>query len=98
MTVYSRSLRAASALRFAPSRAIRNLRSRRHAVHRWKDWAARELVARPIWIHGASVGELLAAEPVTRRLKRSLPNTPIIYTHGSDSVEGWYDRLSADRT
>ncbi|MDA9558136.1 lipid IV(A) 3-deoxy-D-manno-octulosonic acid transferase [Vibrio sp.] len=35
---------------------------------------------KPIWIHAASVGEVIAIEPLVRHLRSSLPDTPVLVT------------------
>jgi 3-deoxy-D-manno-octulosonic-acid transferase len=42
-----------------------------------------------VWIHGASVGESLAASPVVHRLRRALPAVRFIHSFSSPSVETW---------
>lgn len=68
------------------------------AAERWLAWASAERTSgQLLWIHGASVGELKAANPVVRRIRRSVPDIQIIYTHTSPSVEPWSDSFPADR-
>jgi 3-deoxy-D-manno-octulosonic-acid transferase len=65
------------------------LGEQRGAAARWTAWAEAE---RPdgtlIWIHGASVGELLAAAPVIRRLRRLEDAPTVVSSHTSRSVAG----------
>jgi 3-deoxy-D-manno-octulosonic-acid transferase len=95
---YSTSLRAARRIRFGPDKAVRSIAMRDSAAQRWLDWAAScRTSERLLWIHGASVGELKAANPVVRRIQRTVPGIQIIYTHTSPSVESWSDSFPADQ-
>ncbi len=38
---------------------------------------------KPVWIHAASVGEVIAAEPLVHSLKKRFPQIPIIVTTGT---------------
>lgn len=68
------------------------------AAKRWLEWASSERTSvQLLWIHGASVGELKAANPVVRRIKRSIPGIQTIYTHTSPAVECWSDSFPVDR-
>jgi 3-deoxy-D-manno-octulosonic-acid transferase len=66
-----------------------SLAGQRGAAARWCAWAARERGdGRLVWLHAASVGEALAAEPVVQRLCAALPALTVILTHTSPSVSG----------
>jgi 3-deoxy-D-manno-octulosonic-acid transferase len=57
------------------------------------NWAARHRTSAPlVWIHGASVGEALTAQPVVARLR----DVQVIHTHTSPSVEGWPAPFAAE--
>jgi 3-deoxy-D-manno-octulosonic-acid transferase len=68
----------------------RAVRGRTRAVRRWTDWAAQSRGDGPLlWIHGASVGESLAATPVVHRLRRALPTAQVVHSYSSPSAETW---------
>lgn len=69
------------------SKLAESLAGRRGAPERWRAWAdhhRRE--GRLLWLHAASVGEALAAEPVVRRLRAALPGLQVVLTHTSPSI------------
>lgn len=69
------------------------------AADRWADWAAAHRTNNPlVWVHGASVGELKAANPVMRRVRSAVRTAQVIYTHTSPSVEPWWCTFPADHT
>ncbi len=82
-----------------PGKLRESLEGRREAGARWEQWAAANRARDPlIWVHAASVGEALAAEPIVKRLK-ALPAHPIVvHTHTSPSMARWPRLLSADAT
>lgn len=43
---------------------------------------------KPVWIHAASVGEVIAAEPLVHSLKKRFPQIPIIVTTGTPAGGG----------
>jgi 3-deoxy-D-manno-octulosonic-acid transferase len=65
------------------------LAGRRGAPQRWRAWVdGGEGGSGPlVWLHAASVGEALAAEPVARRLRAALPGLRVALTHTSPSVD-----------
>jgi 3-deoxy-D-manno-octulosonic-acid transferase len=74
------------------------------ATGRWTAWAEASRPEGPLlWVHGASVGELLTATPVIRRLQR-LARLTVVCSHTSRSVAGrpppfptaWTDYLPLD--
>jgi 3-deoxy-D-manno-octulosonic-acid transferase len=68
----------------------RSLAGRRGAAERWIAWAARHRTTAPlIWIHAASVGEALTAQPVVARLRSLLRDVQVIHSYTSPSVEQW---------
>lgn len=76
-------------LPFPRRKIAASVAGRRAALGRWIDWAARRPSGPLVWVHGASVGELLTARPVADRLRQAHPGLEIMYTHSSPSAEGW---------
>jgi 3-deoxy-D-manno-octulosonic-acid transferase len=73
-----------------------SLAGRRDAAAGWLDWR-RERRGHPlIWLHAASVGEALTADPVLRRLRTAIPAADVMLTHTSPSVSRWPHSLGAD--
>ncbi len=71
---------------------------RKAAATRWCEWASRERTNRPlVWVHGASVGEGLTAEPVVRRLRVAIRQLQVVHTYSSPSAAAWPARFAADR-
>lgn len=70
-------------------RLAMSLAGRRGASERWRAWAdgAGGGSGPLVWLHAASVGEALAAEPVARRLRAALPGLRVALTHTSPSVD-----------
>jgi 3-deoxy-D-manno-octulosonic-acid transferase len=63
------------------------LREQGAATQRWIAWAETHRPSGPlVWVHGASVGELLAAAPVIRRLLRRNGTLTVVASHTSSSV------------
>jgi 3-deoxy-D-manno-octulosonic-acid transferase len=80
-----------------PGKAGASLAGRREAVERWIAWGRQAPSRSPrIWLHAASVGEALAAEPVIRRLRSALPDAAAVLTYSSPSLERWADSLGYD--
>jgi len=72
-----------------------SIAGRRGAADRWAAWAERHRSDDPLlWLHAASVGEAVTAEPVVARLRRTTPALQIILTHSSPAVERWEQRLA----
>lgn len=72
------------------AKAATGLAGRRDAVERWVSWAlGRRTPGRLAWVHAASVGEALTAEPVVRRLQRALPDLQVVLTFSSPSLARW---------
>ncbi len=71
-----------------PARVLRaSLDGRRDAAARWQAWAGAARSTAPlIWVHGASVGELQAIEPIIVRLRHAVRAVHVILTHTSPSV------------
>lgn len=75
-----------------------SLAARRDAAARWCAWAATRPPSRHlVLVHGASVGELLTAQPIVRRLRRAVPALQVAQTFTSPSAARW-SGWSADRT
>ena len=74
-----------------------SLRGRRGAAARWEAWAAHRPDAPLVWVHGASVGEALTAEPVVRRLRALGGDLCIVHSYSSPSAAAWPDTLGAAR-
>ena len=68
-------------------------------LERWLRWANTLPTDVPcLWLHAASVGEALAAEPIVRRLKARYGGLRVAHTHTSKSVSHWRGKLVADRS
>jgi 3-deoxy-D-manno-octulosonic-acid transferase len=70
----------------AGPRIAHSLAGRRHALAGWQEWTAADPADEVVWIHGASVGEALTAEPVARRLKTARPGARVVLTGTSPSL------------
>jgi 3-deoxy-D-manno-octulosonic-acid transferase len=74
-----------------------SLAGRRAAPERWRAWAGRHRGdGHLVWLHAASVGEALAAEPLVRRLRAALPGLQVALTHTSPSLAGRGSLAGAD--
>ncbi|UCF40467.1 MAG: hypothetical protein JSW43_12160 [Gemmatimonadota bacterium] len=97
--VYRWAARVAHRLPLVSGKLGRSLAGRRRAAGHWVDWAARHRTTAPlVWVHGASVGEALTAQPVVARLRSTLRDVQVIHTHTSPSVERWPAPLLAEAT
>jgi 3-deoxy-D-manno-octulosonic-acid transferase len=87
-TLYNMVFPAAAALAHASAWFLPKLREamagRRGYRGRW-DVLRRELPARPVWFHVASVGEFEQARPVISALERTRPDVPVVLTLSSPS-------------
>ncbi|MBE0593309.1 MAG: 3-deoxy-D-manno-octulosonic acid transferase, partial [Gemmatimonadales bacterium] len=73
-----------------------SLRGRRGAAGRWATWAESHRPDGPlVWVHGASVGEALTAEPVVHRLRAAGGQPCIVHSYSSPSAARWPDVLGA---
>ncbi len=76
-----------------------SLRGRYRATERWLQWASTQRTNGPLlWVHGASVGEGLTAQPVVARVKSAVPGLQTIHTFSSPSAECWPQGFGADRS
>jgi 3-deoxy-D-manno-octulosonic-acid transferase len=73
-----------------------SLAGRRDGVARWRALRDRPAREKVVWLHAASVGEALAAQPVIERLRSALPAVEIIFTYSSPSLAAWPASLPAD--
>lgn len=88
-TIYRLATTLAYALPLSTSTLRASLAGRRAALEGWCAWARRGGEGPLLWVHGASVGELTAAEPVIRRLLRDDPTLRAIATYSSPSTTTW---------
>jgi 3-deoxy-D-manno-octulosonic-acid transferase len=73
-----------------PGGLRRSLRGRATARERWIRWAADQPDSSPVvWVHGASVGELLTARPVVQRLRTLEPGPIVACSYSSPSAADW---------
>ena len=78
------------------SAAAASLGGRRDAVARWVAWARRAPRAGPrVWVHAASVGEALTAEPVIHRMGAARPELQVVLTYTSPALACWPEALPA---
>ena len=100
--VYSAAVRLLQALALVipagDSKLARTLRARRGLIDSYADWGGRERDRkRPlVWVHAASVGEALQAQPVVTLLRERRPDVQIAYTFFSPSAEPFAAGIPAD--
>ncbi len=76
-----------------------SLRGRHHATERWLQWASTQRTNGPlVWVHGASVGEGLTAQPVVARVRSAVPGLQTVHTFSSPSAESWPLGFGADQS
>lgn len=82
---------AAARLAPLPRKARASVAGRQDAVTRWERWAASHPAgdAPTVWLHGASVGECLALEPIIHRLRVAHPGLRTTLTYVSPSSAEW---------
>ena len=81
----------------AGAKTARSMRARIAALEPWLAWNER-LDGPVVWIHAASVGEMLTAQPVLRRVKVSRPDAACVLTFTSPSAADWPPPRSVSRT
>jgi len=87
----------ANRLPLGHGKLAQSIAGRRKAVERWENWASTERTDGPlVWVHAASVGEGLAAEPVIRRLRTAIPDVQIVHSFSSPSAFQWPGGFGAD--
>jgi 3-deoxy-D-manno-octulosonic-acid transferase len=90
MRLYRVLARAAHRAPLVRGRLAASLAGRRSAAERWLAWAAEHRGRGPLlWLHGASVGEGLALEPVVTRLQRARPDLAVVHSFTSRSAAAW---------
>lgn len=76
-----------------------SVRGRQRATERWLQWASTQRTNGPLlWVHGASVGEGLTAQPVVARVKSAVPGLQTVHTFSSPSAESWPQGFGTDRS
>ncbi len=96
-TAYRLAARLVHRLPLPSGTLASSISGRREAAARWARWAEEERTAAPLaWVHGASVGEALAAEPVVARLRSARPDLQIVHSYSSPSAAGWPMPFAAD--
>ncbi len=94
---YSLATKLANRLPLGHGKLAQSIVGRREAVERWEEWASNERTDGPlVWVHAASVGEGLAAEPVIRRLRTAIPAIQIVHSFSSPSAYQWPGRFGTD--
>ena len=73
-----------------------SLAGRRDGVAQWQALRNRPAREKVVWLHAASVGEALAAQPVMARLRSVLPAVEIMFTYSSPSLAAWPVLPAAD--
>ncbi len=75
-----------------------SIAGRREAAQEWAAWAAtsRRRGSPLVWVHAASVGEILVADPVIAALRERIPALQVALTHSSPAVARWPCGLPAD--
>jgi 3-deoxy-D-manno-octulosonic-acid transferase len=93
---YRFATKLASRLPLGHGKLAQSVAGRRDAVERWENWASIERTDGPlVWVHAASVGEGLAAEPVIRRLRAAIPDIQIVHSFSSPSAANWPGNFGA---
>ncbi len=93
---YRFATKLASRLPLGHGKLAQSVAGRRDAVERWENWASIERTDGPlVWVHAASVGEGLAAEPVVRRLRAAIPDSQIVHSFSSPSAAHWPGNFGA---
>jgi len=94
---YRFATKLANRLPLGHGKLAQSIAGRREAVQRWEKWASIERTDGPlVWVHAASVGEGLAAEPVIRRLRIAIPDIQIVHSFSSPSAFQWPGCFGAD--
>ncbi|NIM52429.1 MAG: hypothetical protein GTN62_14065 [Gemmatimonadales bacterium] len=96
---YRLAARVVHRLPLRKGKLAQSVAGRRGAVERWVEWARAGRSDAPLlWVHGASVGEALTADPVLGRLRSAEPHLQVIHTYSSPSAAAWPEPFSGDRS
>ncbi|UCG84954.1 MAG: hypothetical protein JSW71_13505 [Gemmatimonadota bacterium] len=94
---YRLAARLVNRLPLGHGKLAQGIAGRRQSEQRWVDWASRERTDTPlVWVHGASVGECLAADSIIARLRRAIPRIQIARSFSSPSAATWAGPFAGD--
>ena len=94
---YRLAARLAHRIPLGHGKLARSVAGRRRSEQTWIDWASRERTDAPlVWVHGASVGECLAAEPIIHRLRNAALRVQVARSFSSPSAASWPASLTGD--
>ena len=96
--LYQATTGALQRVPFGSGKLAASIAGRRGAATRWAEWAAVRRGTGPVlWVHGASVGEVAAIEPVIRRLQSAQPGLRFVLSFSSPSMASWARPTWADQ-